>query len=249
MRTIKVITSQHKPYYDLIGKDCIVSFLKHWPKNISMELWAEDFLPDEKNSRIVIKDFHKINPRFNKFVDLVNSHTDNPKVLCRKKFWLKGHVVLTALEECKDDVFLWLDSDVITLKDIPFDFINNLIDENTLSVDIPAGGKVHYREAETGFFALNMRHPLKDVVIDYYRKAHTSLEILNCNRYMETGAWANAVKLAEAQGAKTSHLGAAIDHITPFMHTVLKEYMRHWVDPKNKSAYVNGNSVTKEELL
>jgi hypothetical protein len=33
------------------------------------------------------------------------------------------------------------------------------------------------------------------------------------------------------------------------MHTVLKEYMRHWVDPKNKSAYANGNSVTKEELL
>lgn len=249
MRTIKVITSQNKAYYDLIGKDCITTFLNYWPKEIKMELWAEDFVPDETSDRLIIKDFHKINPRFQQFVDLVESHTSNPKVLCRKKFWMKGHVVLTAIQEFNDDIFIWLDSDVVTLKTIPLDFFYNLLDEKTLSVDIPAGGKAKYKEAETGFFMLNMKHPLKDIVVDYYQKAHTTLEILNCKRYMETGAWANGVKLAEDRGAKTNHLGAAIDHITPFMHTELKEYMRHWVATNNKNLYASGKKITKEEFL
>jgi hypothetical protein len=249
MRSIRVITSQHKPYYDLIGKECITSFLKHWPKEIKLELWAENFVPEEQSDRLIIKDFFKINPRFQNFASLVEAHTDNPKVLCRKKFWMKGHVVLSALEEFNEDIFIWLDSDVVTLKNIPLDFFHKLLDTNTLSVDIPAGGKAKYREAETGFFMLNMQHPLKNTVIDYYRKAHTTLEIMNCHRFMETGAWTNAVELAEAQGAKTNHLGSAINHITPFMHTELKEYMRHWVDPKNKALYAKGEKVTKEELL
>lgn len=247
MRSIRVVTSQHRPYYDLIGKDCINTFLQYWPEKIKMELWAENFQPEEVSDRLIIKDFNKINPRFEDFARLVQKHTSNPKVLCRKKFWMKGHVVLTAMEECNEDIFLWLDSDVVTLKEIPLDFFYNLMDEETLSVDIPAGGKAKFKEAETGFFMLNMKHPLKDIVIDYYRKAHTSLEILNCNRFMETGAWTNGVKLAEQQGAKTNHLSASINHITPFMHTELKEYMRHWVDPKNKALYANGESVTKEE--
>ena len=99
-----------------------------------MELWAENFVPEEQSDRLIIKDFFKINPRFQNFVDLVEGHTDNPKVICRKKFWMKGHVVLSALEEFNDDIFIWLDSDVITLKDIPLDFFYNLLDNNTLKI-------------------------------------------------------------------------------------------------------------------
>ena len=249
MKSIRVVTSQNKSYYDLIGKDCIKTFLEYWPNEIKMELWAENFSPEEVSDRLIIKDFNKINPRFDNFTKLVQKHNSNPKVLCRKKFWMKGHVVLTALEECNEDIFVWLDSDVVTLKKIPLDFFYNLMNDETLSVDIPAGGKAKNKEAETGFFMLNMKHSLKDIVIEYYRKAHTTLEILNCSRFMETGAWANGVLLAEKQGAKTNHLGTSIDHITPFMHTELKEYMRHWVDPKNKSLYSQGQQQTKEENL
>lgn len=248
MRTFRVVTSQHKPYYDLIGRDCIESFLKYWPKNISIELWAENFVPDITDPRLIIKDWNKINPRFNDFADLISASTTCTKTLSRKKFWMKGHVVLTALEECSQDVFIWLDSDVITHDYIPLEFIENLIPENTLSVDIPAGGKAKNKEAETGFFALNLQHEMSQRVIEYYRICHTTTQILKVYRSLETAVWWNAVRDCESLGAVTNHLNTEIDSITPFMSTELGKYMRHWVTPTNKSAYQKGMIYTSEEL-
>ena len=253
MRLFKVVTSQHKPYYDKIGKDCILSFLKHWPSEVKIELWAEGFTPDIQDNRLIVKDFTKTQPRLNLFLELIKPHVPNtaPKNIFAKfrPFWLKGHVILTALEEFDSDVFIWLDSDVTTHKDISLDFLNNLLPKDTLSLDIPAGGKVKDKEAETGFFMLNMKHPLKDIVIDYYKESHTTLKILEASRRLETGVWWDAVHLAENQGAKIKHLETAVDSIIPFMSTELSEYLRHWVTKKNKGMYVAGErSKTMEEL-
>ena len=250
MRTFKVVTSQHKPYYDMIGKDCIVSFLKYWPKEVSLELWAEGFVPDIEDPRLIIKDFNKINPRFENFKKLMFSSTSNEKVLSKKTFWLKGHVVLTALEEFTDEVFIWLDSDVITHDHITLDYLNSLIPEDVLSVDIPAGGKGKDKEAETGFFALNLKVPQSKSVIEYYRDYHTSNKMLSTPRYMETSVWWSAIKNAESDGAKTNHLKSSKDHLMPFMYTELASYMRHWVATPNKSRYSKGNREnTQEEFI
>jgi hypothetical protein len=247
MRTFRVVTSQHRPYYDLIGRDCIESFLKYWPENISMELWAENFVPDIEDPRLIVKDWNQINPRFDEFVALIEFITDNPKVLSRKKFWMKGHVVLSALEECDSDVFIWLDSDVITHKHIPLDYLDNLIPRDTLSVDIPAGGKGRNKEAETGFFGLNLRHKMSQSVINYYRHCHTTDEILRVNRNLETAVWWNAIANCERRGAVTNHLVSKVDSLVPFMHTEISEYMRHWVTPSNKTAYGSGRRDRTEE--
>jgi hypothetical protein len=247
MRKIKVITTQHKPYYDLIGKDCIESFLKYWPKEISMELWAENFVPDISDPRLIIKEFNKINPRFENFKKLLFSLTTSDKVLSKEKLWLKGHVVLTALEESTDDVFIWLDSDVVTHSPIELAYIESLIPENVLSVDIPAGGKGKDKEAETGFFALNLKHPLKNDVIDYYREFHITEKMLHTPRYMETSVWWSAIKIAESKGALTNHLKSTKDHLMPFMYTELSKYMRHWVAPSNKSEYSKGKKEKTQE--
>jgi hypothetical protein len=248
MRSFTVVTSQHKPYYDLIGKDCIQSFLEFWPKEIKIELWAENFLPDIIDERLVIKDFEKINPRFKNFVSLIKSITQNQKILSREKFWLKGHVVLSALEECNSDVFVWIDSDVITHNTITLDFLNSLLPEDTLCVDIPAGGKARGKEVESGFFALNMNHPSAKKVIDYYRKCHTTTEILLVNRCLETAVWWNAVEAERVNGQKVNHLPTSEDSLVPFMYTELKHYLRHWVTTSNKSAYARGQDKTKEEI-
>jgi len=247
MRRFKVVTSQHRLYYDMIGKDCIETFLKFWPEEISIELWAEGFVPDITHPRLIIKDFEKINPRFQNFEKLMFSSTDNHKVISKRNFWLKGHVVLTALEEFDSDVFIWLDSDVITHAPITIEYLNSIIPEDYLSVDIPAGGKGRDKEAETGFFALNLKHPLVDDVIDYYRDFHTSLKMLSTVRYMETSVWWEGIRQAYRKGAKVNHLSSTKDHLMPFMYTELANYMRHWVAPTNKSQYSKGNRVKTQE--
>jgi hypothetical protein len=232
----------------MIGKDCIETFLTYWPEEVSLELWAEGFIPDIAHPRLIIKDFDKINPRFENFKNLMFSQTTSDKVLSKKTFWLKGHVVLTAFEEFDADVFIWIDSDVITHAPITLEYLDTLVSEDCLSVDVPAGGKGKDKEAETGFFGLNFKHPLKDQVIEYYRDYHTSLKMLDTARYMETSVWWEAVKRAKNQGATVNHLTTTKDLLMPFMYTDLAKYMRHWVALDNKSQYVNGNKEkTKEE--
>jgi len=244
MRSFRVVTTQHKPYYDLIGKECIQSFLKYWPKEVSIELWAENFEPDITDPRLIIKDFNKINPRFENFKQLMFSSTTNDKVLSKKTFWLKGHVVLTALETFDSDVFIWLDSDVITHNYVTIEYLNSLIPEDTLAVDVPAGGKGRDKEAETGFFGLNLKMKESKSVIDYYREYHTTLKMLDTPRYMETSVWWSAIKNS---GAKANHLKTSKDHLMPFMYTELAQYMRHWVAQKNKANYSKGSREKTQE--
>ena len=254
MRTYRVVTSQHEPYYNQIGKDCITSFLEYWPDNISIELWAEGFTPDIDDPRLIVKDFEKVRNDLDNFLELIYPHVphdpNGKDLFSRYKFsWMKGHVITAALQECEQDVFIWLDSDVITNKQIPLQFFENLLPEDTLSVDIPAGGKVKGKEAETGFFMLNMNDPNITFVKDYFKKCHNTLEILQVSRRLDTGVWWNATHGAEKLGSKLKHLATAVDSIIPFMHTELKQYLRHWVTKSNKSNYEKGNTVTIEETL
>ena len=56
---IQVITSFNQYYYDLIGRDSVNSFLEHWPKELSLTCYVEEFrLP--KHDRIHQITFSKL---------------------------------------------------------------------------------------------------------------------------------------------------------------------------------------------
>lgn len=247
MRTINVVTSQNKEYYKLIGRDCIESFLNFWPEETKLELWAENFVPDIEHPRLIVKDWNKINPRFDNFVKLIESITTNPKVMSRKKFWMKGHVVLSALEENVSDIFIWLDSDVITHKNITLSYLENLCSVDTLSTVIPAGGKAKGKEIESGFFMINTKHQDFLYFLEFYKECHTTKKILEMNRYLETSVFWNGLQFLEINNkTKNNYLKIQKDIRVPFMYTELAEYMRHWVCPENKENYSKGN---KEKII
>jgi len=251
MRTYTAITSQNESYYRKIGRDCISTFLNFWPKNISIELWAEGFSPDIKDDRLITKDFEKVRNDLDNFLELIYPHVPHGPVgkdlFSAYKFsWIKGHVITASLEECKSDVFIWLDSDIITNKKIPLDFIENLLPSDTLSLDIPAGGKVKGKEAETGFFMVNMNDKNINVFIDTFKRCHNTLDILKVSRKLDTGVWWEAIHNAQKLGSKIKHLETSVDSIIPFQHTVLNEYLTHWVTKVNKSNYQKGR---KENIM
>jgi hypothetical protein len=65
-----------------------------------MELWAENFVPDIEDPRLIVKDWNQINPRFDEFVSLIESITDNwkitnqPNILYEAGTWGPGDTVL-----------------------------------------------------------------------------------------------------------------------------------------------------------
>ena len=44
---LEIITSFDQKYYDLIGKDCVDSWLKYWPEEYSLTCYVEEFTMPE----------------------------------------------------------------------------------------------------------------------------------------------------------------------------------------------------------
>ena len=138
MKSIKVITSQHKPYYDSIGKHCITSFLEFWPKEIKLELYAEEFDPDITDDRLVVNRMNSVLDTWQQYIDLREA-TKKTKMA---KFWLKSFVKIHAMENTSEDILIWLDSDVITHNTINTAYLESLLPYDHLLCDIPSLGKL-----------------------------------------------------------------------------------------------------------
>jgi hypothetical protein len=245
MRSIRVITSQHKPYYDSIGKDSIESFLEKWPKDIKLELYAEEFIPDIADKRLIV---NPMLPVLKKWHDYINLRETKKKTKMAK-FWLKSFVVIDAIKNTNEDILIWLDSDVITHKEITKEFLYSLLPEDTLLCDIPALGSLKDKESETGFCMLNMKHPMLDKFLKEYESYYKTKDgLASLPRDIDSSVWWAARKTLVEQDVKVNGLYSSINSHVPFMGTCLKEYMRHWVTKANKVAFKNNDrTVTFEE--
>lgn len=244
MRTFKVITSQHKPYYDSIGKHSIESFLKNWPTNISLELYAEEFSPDIADPRLIVNPMPQVLKKWQNYIDL----RETTKKTKMAKFWLKSFVKIDAMHSTNHDILIWLDSDVITHKSITVEYLESLIPEDTLLCDIPALGKLKNKESETGFCMLNTKHKNFNNFLNYYESFYQTKEgTSRLPRDIDSSVWWAARQQVVLEGAKVNGLVSTIDSHVPFMGTCLKEYMRHWVTKSNKLAYQKKYQVTFEE--
>jgi UDPglucose 6-dehydrogenase len=230
MRSFKVVTSQNKKYYDLIGRDCILSFLEHWPQNVCLELWAEEFVPDITNDRLILRPFDTVKKNLDEFYQDLVAVQPQGRHVTAYKFYLKAHVVLETWRDFDSDVFVWLDSDILTRRRVPFEFLDRLCPPDCLAVDVPHGGKGWQREADTGLFMLNMQHPAKDAVIDFYREYHTTHKIFQTYRNIETSVWWSAVEVQRRAGHKVNHLDITWGEPDSFKTTVLENYMTHYIN-------------------
>lgn len=245
MRTIKVITSQHRPYYDSIGKHCIQSFLDNWPQDISLELYAEEFTPEISSPRLIVNSMNNVINTWHNYVELRET-TIKTKMA---KFWLKSFVTIDALKNTQEDILIWLDSDVITHTPITYEYLESLLPPDTLLCDIPAHGKLENKESETGFCMINMKHPLVNDFIREYESYYLTREGTGkLPRDIDSSVWWAARKTLVSRGAKVNGLRSTINSHVPFMGTCLKDFMRHWVTKSNKAAFEKGlSTVTYEE--
>ena len=229
-RKFRVVTSQNRHYYDLIGRDCIKSFLQHWPRSVKLDLYAEGFEPDIRSSRLIVREFDQVDRNVTEFYDMLLQNYPTGRHVRARKFYLKAHVVLEAWRHFDADVFVWLDSDIITRRKIPMEFLERLCAPDCLAVDVPHGGKGWQREADTGLFMLNMRHPAAPAVIDYYHQYHTTTKIMNTYRNIETSVWWTAVETQRRAGHRVNHLDIIYGEPDSFRTTVLEQYMTHYIN-------------------
>lgn len=233
----QIVTTQNKKYYDGIGQYCITSFLKNWPNEISLYLYAEDFIPDIKDERLIVVNSTNVVDRWKKFC-FTQKHLEYYQRY--KIFWLKSLVLLDVYKKSNSDYVIWLDSDVITTNKLPIDFLNKLIDSETLLCDLPCGGALKDREAETGFTILNLQHSLTQNFIDEYNSYYTDLnKFATLLREVDGEIWWRARSYVVEKGAKVNGITTTKDKKVPMSGSILSNYLEHYTKGKHKNRFLN----------
>lgn len=233
---IKVITSFDERYYNLIGKESVESWLQHWPKELSLTCYVENFrLKDKK--RINQIDFDQLPKEYFEFQE--SKFNDRVKIFSKK-----AYSIIHAFENLDADRIVWVDADVITFNNIPLSFLENLCPDDTLATFM---GVHHHKikgdessplmfSGETGFFIVNKNHPgfseFSKRYSEYYNKRITE----NLRRFYDGEVFGAVVEefkdtykffdLSTTTGKKAK---------SPLKYTELgQKYIRHYKSKHSK---------------
>lgn len=168
---IAVVTTFHKKGYDHYGKRMIESFIKNWPTNITLFVYAENCQVDEVAPNLVVKDLMQVSPEIRNFKE---KWKDDPKARgwcddSTKKFpdktqkigfkWdalrfsHKVYSIFHCAQHCDADLLLWLDADSICHSPITVEKILSLIPADKDLCFLGREGKY----SECGLYSLNLK--------------------------------------------------------------------------------------------
>jgi hypothetical protein len=236
-KMIQIITSFNQLYYDLIGKDCVSSFIEYWPEELSLTCYVEEFkLPTR--ARIQQIDFSKLDPDYKKYQSGLGL---NPSM---KKFAKKAYSVMHAMHHSTADWVIWLDADVITVQSLPIELLQRVLKPGHLATYMgvkytldKGGNPGDWLVPETGFFAVNTRHEdFATFRAEYCRRYHKR-DYADLRRFYDNDVFGAALltvpkaqvfDLCESFGKK---------YKTPLRHTILGDHLIHYKAKHSKAEY------------
>lgn len=234
-KMISCVTSMHREYYDSIGKVMLESWLKYWPEEISMILYAEGFVPDIKNQRLVIKDWHeKCSENFSTYQKMVKG----PAL----KFAKKGFSFLNSMENVNTDRLIWLDADLLFYKKITTEQINSLMPSSKLialfdgyyqfnkNYTIQEYTNSETRKnfgAESGFIIVNSQHKNYKRYVENYKNLYLNPKHPLLNDWYDSEIVVLAAKDFLIDIEDLSQLRTTNKTQTPLNRCWLSEYMSH----------------------
>lgn len=183
-----VITTLHSDGYELYGKKNIASWVDFFPTDWSIMYYAEKHNPIF-DKRVDILDFNESCPDWQIFYEFVKNQTkditDTKKLNWYKKAirWsFKMFALMHAIKNTSTRYLIWLDADVLAVKEPPNDWLESCLDSQCLAGQlefIKAGGHV-----ETGILIIDLHHRDLNKLYDWIKLGYVDLKILE-----EEKAW------------------------------------------------------------
>jgi hypothetical protein len=236
-KMIQVITSFNQLYYDLIGRDSVDSFLEHWPQELSLTCYVEQFrMP--KHARIHQIDFSKLDPDYEQY------QLDTSLNQSMKKFAKKAYSVMHAMHHSTADWIIWLDADVITVQSLPIELLQRVLHSKDLVMYMgmtyhtdKGGNPGIWLVPETGVFAVNTRHrDFATFRAEYCRRYHQR-DYSDLRRFYDNDVFGAA--LLAVPDAKVFDLckNFTKQYKTPLRHTILGDHLIHYKAKHSKAEY------------
>lgn len=223
-----VVTSFSKKVYDQTGKKMLETFVEHWPCNIIAYYDEEE--PDFKHEKIEYRPFYEI-PGVVPFLQHLTTIPQANGVVLQNgkerynynydiwKFCRKMFAQFDVLQKEKDKVF-WLDADVVTKKDIPAKFLEDIFEGSHLVLLDRKGF-----HSETGFVGFDTTHPKFPTFLSMYIDTLRKGLIFQMKRWHDCEAF-DFARMGE--GRDLSPFWKKDDPLGVWDKTILKEYMDHF---------------------
>lgn len=185
---ISVCTTVNKEYYESVAKSNFELFSKYWPNDIKLYVYSEDF--EENNFSNVI--FLKLFKESSDCLDFINRNKNRvfvPKTKLKPykydflKFCYKSYTMCSHFRESKEQYFIWLDADIVSLNNIPIQEIYSILNEEKFCWFLNREKNKNNsnqrlkRHSETGFIIFNRYHPIAESFFNKFQEIYDSDEL------------------------------------------------------------------------
>jgi hypothetical protein len=194
---ISVVTTFHQAGYEKYGRKMIETFLKNWPREVTLYVYAEECTVTESAPNLIVKDLIESSPELKSFktiwrgVPKANGDVTNDPIRSRRKdagkgfkwdavrFAHKVYSIFHCAKECNSDVLLWMDADTICHSPITVAALEKLCPSDKDICFLGRRGKY----TECGLYALNLHKPATQMFLrrfqQYYDNAETGIFTLD----------------------------------------------------------------------
>lgn len=254
MRTFSAVTTCHAAGYESYGRQMVASFDTHWPRDVRLYVYREGFDGDLSSPRVIwldllqecpelvaFKERHKDNPAAHG--NAPHRHWefklrfDRPRFSIRKvedwgsgyrwdavRFSHKSFSIFDAVRRCDTDVLFWVDADTYTFKDIPRQFL-----EEMMPPDCIVSYLYRPRYSECGFVGYNLRHPGTHQFLAEFERLYTSDALFRELEFHDSYLFDRVRKRLERRGFYTFDIteGAGAEGGHVFVNSKLGHYIDH----------------------
>jgi hypothetical protein len=201
MRKFAVITTCNATGYADYGRRMIETFDRHWPEEVPLLVYRENFVPEVPSDRIVVRDLLSSCPDLAAFKQ---RHADNPlangqtqryrfrlsrnpyknRIKLGDKNWgtgfrweavrfsHKAFAIFHAAQNTDADVLIWVDADSLFFAGPTWDELEGFVPPDRF-----VGFLQRPTYSECGFIAYNLRHPGTREMLAAFKRLYTHDEL------------------------------------------------------------------------
>jgi hypothetical protein len=236
-----LVTTFNADGYSLYGKKMLEAFLKYWPVDQQILVYAENCTFDLSfdNNRIIVKNLLLVDG----LVDFKTRHKDNPIANGYKdgnsknflfdavRFSHKVFALYDAIQNNPNKSIVWLDADTITHSKVPTNFLEDNFPNN---YGIAYLGRTK-QYTECGWVVYHTLHPLMknfwETFINYYKND----TIFTLTEWHDSYVFDVVRKEYEDKGMINQNITPGFVAGHPFINCVLGEYMDHMKGPRKQA--------------
>ena len=188
--TFSVVTTFHKAGYESYGQRMIQTFLKNWPAEIKLYVYAEDCTVIESAPNLVVKNLHEASPELVAFknrwrgVPKANGDVSADPVRSQRRdsgkgfkwdavrFAHKVYSIFACAKECNSDILMWMDADTICHSPISINDLQRLVPMERDVCFLGRRGKF----SECGLYTMNLRRPAAQMFLTRFQQYYDDAE-------------------------------------------------------------------------